>query len=91
MGLIIKNFDIMGVHLKIRIHSPCMKKQFFGLNRLKRGAWIVCRFKRGLGKKEKKKGWCLWGGRGWQGWDPNAHYELEEPSYWQKYPKQKTL
>ena len=54
MGLIIKNFDIMGVDLKIRIHPPCMKKQFFGLNRLKRGAWIVCRFKRGLGKKKKE-------------------------------------
>ena len=24
-------------------------------------------------------------------WDPNAHYELEEPSYWHKYPKQITL
>ena len=56
MGLIIKNFDIMGVDLKIRIHPPCMKKQFFGLNRLKRGAWIVCRFKRGLGKKKKRRG-----------------------------------
>ena len=25
------------------------------------------------------------------GWDPNAHYELEEPSYWHKYSKQITL
>ena len=26
-----------------------------------------------------------------KGWDLNAHYELEEPSYWHKYPKQITL
>ena len=25
------------------------------------------------------------------GWDPNAHNELEEPSYWHKYSKQITL
>ena len=25
------------------------------MNHLKRGAWIVCRFKSGLGKKEKRK------------------------------------
>ena len=52
-----KNFNIMGVHLKIRIHPPCIKKQFWGgrgqVNHLKRGAWIVCRFRRGLEKKEK--------------------------------------
>ena len=29
------------------------KTQFWGVNRLERGAWIVCRFKRGLGKKER--------------------------------------
>ena len=62
-----------------------MKKQFFfvgsGVNCLKSGAWIV---KRGLGKIER-----LMFLRG--GWDPNAHYELEEPSYWHKYPKQTTL
>ena len=30
-----------------------MKKNFGGgVNHLKRVAWIVCRFKRGLGKKE---------------------------------------
>ena len=38
----------------------CMKKQFFlgggVVNCLKREAWIVCRFKRGFGKKGKKKG-----------------------------------
>ena len=34
----------------------------------------------------KRRGWCFWGG-----WDPKARYELEEPSYWHKYPKQITL
>ena len=38
-----KSFNILGVHRKI---------QFLGAGFLKRGAWIVCRFKRGLGKKE---------------------------------------
>ena len=58
----IKNFNITGVQLKIRffffwegrgrgVHEFVLL--FFGgrgVNRLKRGAWIVCRFKRGLGK-----------------------------------------
>ena len=55
------------------------------VNRLKRGAWIVCRFKRDLGKRRGRVFEV------WRGWDPNAHYELEEPSYWHKYPKQITL
>ena len=49
------------------------------------GAWIVSRFKRGLGKR---RGYVFEVERGW---DPNAHYELEQPSYWHKYPKQITL
>ena len=85
--LMTKNVNIMGVHWKIPIF-------FFweggGWIALKSGAWIVCRLNRGLGKKEKRKGLCFWGGRE-GGWDPNAHYELEEPSYWHKYPKQITL
>ena len=45
------------------------KTMFFweeGVNCLKRVAWLVCIFKRGLGKEEKKKGLCFWGdgGRG---------------------------
>ena len=47
-----------------------------GLNRLKRGTWIVCRFKSRLGKR---MGYVF--EVGGEGCDPNAHYELEEPSY----------
>ena len=54
-----------------------------GVNCLKRGAWIVCRFKKGLGKR---RGRVFEVGRSF--WNPNAHYELEESSYWHKYPKQ---
>ena len=61
------------------------------VNLLKRSTWIVCEIKRGPGKKEKKKGWCFWGWEVGRSWDPNAQYELEEPSYWHKYPKQITL
>ena len=54
---------------------------FFGgwvrrrVNRLKKGAWIVCRSKTGLGKK--RRGDVPEGERGR---DSNAQYELEEPS-----------
>ena len=71
MGLMMKNFNIMGVHWKIDFlgggGEGARKKFFFfvgggwGVNRLKRGACIVCRFKRRLGKKEKTNGWCFWG------------------------------
>ena len=73
-----KNVNIIGIRWKISFfRGGCMKKkQFWGVNHLKRVAWIVW----------KKKGWCFWGGL-----RPNAHYELEEPSYWHKYPKQTTL
>ena len=46
----------MGVHWKIWFLGGCMK-----IFCLKRGAWIVCRFKKGLGKKE---GVMFWGGEG---------------------------
>ena len=79
-----KNFNVIGVHWKIRFFwvggGEWKKKQCLGVNRLKRVAWIVCRFKRRLGKKEGVM--FLRGG----GWDPNVHYELEEPFYWNKYP-----
>ena len=96
MGLMMKNVNIMGVHSKIRIFflgsGSAWKKFFFGggggggrVESPKKVAWIVCRFQRGFGK-----------GRGYvfeveRGWDLNAHYELEEPSYWHKYLKQITL
>ena len=84
MGLMIKNFNVMGVHWKIQfLGGEVHVKTFFfflrgGVNRLKRWALIVCRFKRGLGKKEKKEEMMFlrWGLE-----TPNAHYELEEPSY----------
>ena len=84
LRLWMKNFNIIGVHWKIRFFwvggGEWKKKQCLGVNRLKRVAWIVCRFKRRLGKKEG----VMFLRRG--GWDPNVHYELEEPFYWNKYP-----
>ena len=77
----------MGVHWKIRFLAGgggggVRKKLFFGGGESAKGGGLVCRFKRGLGKKEKKKGLCFWSGRGEGGsWEPNVHYELEEPSY----------
>ena len=44
------------------------EKQYRGGIALKGGAWTVCRFVRGLGKKEG-------GGVFERGWYPNAHYE----------------
>ena len=56
-----------------------MKRKSFcgwmGVNRLKKGALIVCRFKKGL---HKRRGHGFEVGREC---DPNAHYELKEPSY----------
>ena len=56
MGLRMKKFNIMGVHSKIQFLGGALKTNFFfgggGVNRLKMGAWIVCRFNRGLGKKK---------------------------------------
>ena len=46
-----KNFDIFGVHGKVRFlgGGGVTKNQCIGGDCLKRGAWIVCRFKGGLG------------------------------------------
>ena len=60
----------MGLHWKIwfiwgRFHE---KPMYRGGLPEKRRAWTVCRFKRGLGKKEEgvfEGGWC-----------PNAHYKF---------------
>ena len=54
-----EKFSCHGSSLKDPIYrggGRCVKKLVLGvgvMNWLKRGAWIVCRFKRGLGKKEK--------------------------------------
>ena len=42
----------MGVHRKIRLLGRCMKNQYIGGEFPKKGAWIVCRFMRGPGKKD---------------------------------------
>ena len=82
-----KKFNNMGVHWKIQgFFGGLHKKKFLGegMNCLKKGAWIVCRFKSGIGKK---RGHVLrWGGA-----DTLMHTDLEESSYWDKYPKQMTL
>ena len=46
-----KNFDIFGVHVKIRVlEGGFYEKPIYKGNCLKRGAWTVCRFKgEGLG------------------------------------------
>ena len=49
MGVKDKKFNIMGVHWRIQFLGGVHK--YMG-NCLKRGAWTVCRFKRGLGKKK---------------------------------------
>ena len=62
MGLRLKNIDIMGVHWKIWfLREALHENQYTGGGCLKRGAWSVCRFKKGgvggrrggaLGEKE---------------------------------------
>ena len=61
-----------------------MKNKYIGPEMPIMGGWAVCRFKKGLAKNKKLMS-LKWGS------NPNAHYELEEPSYWHKYPKQITL
>ena len=53
----------MGVHWKIRFLGGLQKINILEGIAKKRGAWEVCRFKRGLFKKE--------GGA----WYPNVHYD----------------
>ena len=53
MGLKIKNFNILGVHQKIRrLGGDLAKNRYRGEDCLNTGAWTVCRFKGGLGKKK---------------------------------------
>ena len=59
MGVKVKKFNIMGVHWNIQFLQGFMKKTMYGGNWIKKGVWIVCRFKKGLGKK---RGWYLWVG-----------------------------
>ena len=52
LGLRIKKLILWEFTGKIRLLGRCMKKQYIGVNCLKKSAWIVCRFRKGLGKKE---------------------------------------
>ena len=53
MGLTMKNFNILGVHWKIWfLGGGLTKNQYRGDELPKKGAWTVCRFKGGLGKKD---------------------------------------
>ena len=72
----IKKFNIMRVHWKIRFLGGGVGWGGAGGG--------VGRGVKGVGDGEAvfEVGRC---------WDTNAHYELEEPSYWHKYPKQITL
>ena len=73
MVLRTKNFNIFGVHWKIRLLGGrnLEKPRYRGRLHKKGGAWTVCWFKRGLGMKEGG----VYGG----GWCPNAHYDYFVP------------
>ena len=64
MVLRMKNFNCSWGSLKDPAFRGVLKNQYIGGDCLKRGAWTVCWFKRGLGKKEG-------------GWYPNAHYNMK--------------
>ena len=73
MRLRMKNFYVLGVHWKIQLlGGDSQKNNIEGRlgDCLKRGAWTVCRFKGGLGKKE---GVGVFEG----GWYPNVCYECD--------------
>ena len=67
-GLTMKNFNILSIHWKIwLLGGSSWKTVIKGGGLLKKGAWIVSRFKRGLGRKEEGSVFEL-------GWYPDAHY-----------------
>ena len=72
MLLRMKNFNILGIHWKIRLLGGGSQKTIEGGG----GAWTVCQFKKGLGKKEEDG--SFEGG----GWYPNAHYVLFSAKQW---------
>ena len=80
----------MEVHWKIHFWGGlgecgvcgCMKNSFLG-----GGSRVESPKKGGLDSLQISEGTWQVG----RGWDPSAHYELEEPSYWHKYPNQMTL
>ena len=71
MGLRMKNFNIFGVHWKIWFLGGGLTKNLYRMGDcLKRGAWTVCRFKRGAWQERQ-------GGVFEEGWYSNAHYAFE--------------
>ena len=52
MELTMKNYK-GSLKIKFLVSEGFTKYQYVGENCLKRGAWIVCRFRRGLDKNEK--------------------------------------
>ena len=52
MVLRMKNFNIFGIHSKIRLLGGDLQKTNIEGDCLKRGSWIVCRFEGRLGKKD---------------------------------------
>ena len=80
MGLMMKNFSIMGVHWKIWFfflggglgwERGAWKNNFFGGGELPKNGGLV------KNKKRMSYVFEVEGG----GWDPNVHYKLKEPSY----------
>ena len=76
-----KSLNILGVHWKIWLLGgrEFTKNRYRRDDCLKSGAWKVCRFKGGLGKK-RGGGVFEGGGRG-EGWYPDAHYDKILPSF----------
>ena len=66
-----KNSNILGFHGKIRFLRGVHEKPICRGDCLKRGAWIVCRFKVGGGLVRKAGGVLEWACY------PNAHYVVE--------------
>ena len=68
-----KNFNIFGVHWKIRLLGGILKNQYIGGDCLKGGG--LGQFVDLRGELNKKDGVFLRG----EGWYPNAHYDYYVP------------
>ena len=67
-----KNFNILGVHWKIRLLGGVTKNQYrAGDCQKKKGGLEQFANLRGGGLGKKEGWWCFWGGS----WYPNAHYD----------------
>ena len=61
MVLRTKNFNILGVHWKIRLLGGILKNQYIGGDRPRKGGWLV-QFVDLRGGLARKRAWCFWGG-----------------------------